>query len=365
MNAQQKKVRAIFESLDSQLVERNEVLRGFIVAVLARKHLFAIGPPGTAKSLVGEKFCKSVTNANYFEWLMGKFTKPEDIFGPVRVTKLKEDKYERNTTHQLPEAHIAFLDEIWKASDSINASLLRITDESRRFYQSGQTYQTPIHSVFAASNELPEDMGNALWDRFLLRYYVGDIVDDANFKKMMQMNGFKITETITLEELEKAQAQVDKVTIPEAILDTVVELRSKMKREGFEFSPRRWNESNKILQAHAWFEGRNEVTSDDLGMLANIFWNQPDEQRQVRQIIFSFCNPELEKALVILDTVTELHGNALEADTTAAGAEANDKIKKLLKGFPTVVNNAKVDEVRSKIDDLQREVLTTVLQMNL
>ena len=109
MNALQKKVEAIYTSLDSQLVERSEILRGFIVAVLARKHLFGIGPPGTAKSLVGEKFCKSITNANYFEWLMGKFTKPEDIFGPVRVTKLKEDKYERNTTHQLPEAHIAFL----------------------------------------------------------------------------------------------------------------------------------------------------------------------------------------------------------------------------------------------------------------
>jgi MoxR-like ATPase len=314
--------------------------------------------------MVGEKFCKSITDAHYFEWLMGKFTKPEDIFGPVRVSKLKEDKYERNTTHQLPEAHIVFLDEIWKASDSINDCLLRITDESRRFYQSGQTYQTPIHSVFAASNELPENTGNALWDRFLLRYYVGDIVDDANFKRMMQMNGTKITETITLGELERAQRQVDKVTIPDQIMDTIVELRSKMKREGFEFSPRRWNESNKILQAHAWFEGRTEVTTDDLEMLSNIFWNEPSDRREVRQIIFSFCNPELEKALAILDTVTELHGNAIEANTTAAGAEANDKIKKLLVRFPTG-DSAKVDEIRGKIDDLQRDVLTTVLQMNI
>jgi len=217
------KIRSVNDSLSSQLVERNELVKGCIIAILARKHLFELGPPGTAKSLGTEKVCQSVKGVRYFEYQISMHSKPEDIYGPPRLSKLKQDIYERNTTGMLPEAHVAFLDEIWKASGGILNTLLRMTDESRRFYNGSKIIHTPLMSMFGASNELPESVElNALFDRFLLRYYVDDIVDDTNFITMLSAPAMKVGQTMTLPELTTAQRQVDKVKVENGVLQDII-----------------------------------------------------------------------------------------------------------------------------------------------
>ncbi len=359
----QKKFSKVQEAISSSLVEREEVVKGCLIAVLAKKHLFMVGPPGTAKSLGTEKVCRAITGANYFEWLMDMHTKPEDLFGPPMLSKLKQDRYERNTEGKLPRAHIAFLDEIWKASGSILNTLLRLLDESRKFYNDGET-RTPLISLFGASNELPEDDSlAALYDRFLLRYYVGDIVDERNFKIMLQANGTGgVDNTLTLEEVEEAQAQT-------TLIDTAyaVELLTRLRREfkeraGLEFSPRRWKESLRILQAHAWLRGASKVEDRDIEILTHVLWNRPEERREASKIIFSVMNPDIEKALEIRDLAAEIHENAIKASNSAAGAEANDKLRKLLKQIDDLKSeDPKVGTIREEIVAMQRQVIVECL----
>ena len=123
-----------------------------------------------------------------FEYLMSRFSTPDEIFGPVSISLLKnEDKYERVVDGFLPTATVVFLDEIWKASPSIQNALLTAINE--RIFQNGRnTLFLPMKALIAASNELPaEDEGlEALWDRFLVRMVSNCIQTESTFYKMIR-----------------------------------------------------------------------------------------------------------------------------------------------------------------------------------
>lgn len=359
----------LHDSVNSSVVERSDVVKGCIIAMLAKKHVFMIGPPGVAKSLVIERICRSISNGaesgkkagvRYFRKLMDRFGKPEDLFGPYSISSLKEDRYERKWEGFLPDAHVAFLDEIWKASGSILNTLLTIINE--RIFDNGMiTVETPLISMFGASNELPEDSSlNALYDRFLLRYEVSDIIDEDNFKEMLLSEEFVPAETMTLSDLEEAQKEVREVKL-NGIVDVLATLRGRLKTEGFWFSPRRWRESIDLLKAHAWFHGRDEVTPDDFEILTHIFWDKPEDRKATTKLILSMANPDVKIALEILDQAQEITDNAVKSGTSAAGTEANDKFKKLLAKLNTLKQNDKIQEIIAEIKENRRQVLSSCL----
>jgi MoxR-like ATPase len=356
----------LYDSVNSNLVERSDVIKGSIVAMLAQKHVFLIGPPGVAKSLAIEHLCRAISDngdengIKYFRKLMDRFGKPEDLFGPYSIAGLKEDRYERKWEGYLPSAHIAFLDECWKASGSILNTLLTIMNE--RIFDNGMiTVRTPLISLFGASNELPEDSSlNALYDRFILRYEVKDIVDDDNFKSMLLTAGNEITSAMTLDDLKQAQTLVKDVEL-NGIVDTLAMLRGRLKSEGFWFTPRRWKESVDVLKAYAWFHGRSEVTMEDFEILTHIFWDKPEDQKKVSKTILSMANPDVKVALEILDKAQEIKDNAIKAGNSAAGTEANDKFKRLLGQLNGLKANQKIQEVTANVKDMRREVLSTCL----
>src|SRR5213594_5229738 len=119
------------DELEQAFVERSEVIEGALVALLARAHVLVIGPPGTAKSMLADELCRRITGATYFQWLLTKFTTPEELFGAVSLKALEADDYRRVTVNKLPEAHIAFLDEVFKASSSILNAILSLMNERR------------------------------------------------------------------------------------------------------------------------------------------------------------------------------------------------------------------------------------------
>ena len=180
------RLRRMREELGQLFLERSEVIDGALAALLAGQHVLLIGPPGTAKSMLADELCRRLDGSAYFQWLLTKFTTPEEVFGAVSLRALENDDYRRVTTRKLPEAHIAFLDEVFKANSSILNSLLTVMNE-RRFHNGRDVLDVPLISLFGASNELPEDDElQALYDRFLVRFVVGYIADDFRFLRMLQ-----------------------------------------------------------------------------------------------------------------------------------------------------------------------------------
>ena len=193
-------LRAIRDELQQVFLERNELIDGALVALVAAQHVLVIGPPGTAKSMLADEVCRRIDGAAYFQWLLTRFTTPEELFGAVSLKALEQDDYRRLTTHKLPEAHIAFLDEVFKASSSILNTILTLINE-RRFHNGREVADVPLLTLFAASNELPEDDELlALHDRFLLRFVVDYVSEDFRFLKLLQARPATSRTTLSLAE---------------------------------------------------------------------------------------------------------------------------------------------------------------------
>ncbi|WP_461605490.1 AAA family ATPase [Aeromonas allosaccharophila] len=299
------KLATLLAQLNEGLVERDEAMKLALLSLLAGENILLVGPPGTAKSLISRQVAKVLKDddkegASHFEYLLTKFSTPEEIFGPLSISKLKEDRFERNTSGYLPSVQVAFLDEIFKASSSILNALLTILNE--RIYHNGALVQkVPLRSLIAASNELPtgqEELG-ALYDRFLLRSFV-DYVSEDNLHKLFTLGNSEHLEHLTplrLGELAEFDKQVTSVKIPELIQKTILDIWKKHnelfkedRRE--ELSDRRLVKIVHLLKVSALTNDRDEVDLSDLILLRYCLWNHLDNIGKINTVI----NKTLSKA---------------------------------------------------------------------
>jgi MoxR-like ATPase len=367
-----KKFLEIETDLNSHFIEREEIARAIILAALAAQHVCFIGPPGTTKSLLCRRFV-SLVDAPGFEWLLTNHSSPEELFGPHSIPLLEKGKYQRITTGKLPEAVFAFLDEIWNANTVLKTTLSVVNE--RIFHNDGAPMKCPLVSVFAASNVLPNEHERellALWDRFLLRYVVDYIADDANFINLLKLQKIPPRPPIvSLPELHQSIEEVEKVSVPNIILEQVKDLRNQLRKEGIMASDRRWKESLGLIRANAWLDDRAEAEEGDLEILMHALWAEPEQFRTVQKVINTLVNPLNQKALEFLDMAAELHQQAMSGKDSAAALEANRGLKNLSKEIETLLQanpkskTAKLTEVLSKITSFNKEVVTKCLGIEL
>ncbi len=294
------RIKSILEALNSGLFERKEAMNLAFLSAIAGESIFLLGPPGVAKSLIARRLKFAFRDSQAFEYLMNRFSTPDEIFGPVSIKRLKdEDKYERITDKYLPGSNVVFLDEIWKAGPSIQNSLLTILNE--KVYRNGeQEVKVNLRGIISASNELPaEEQGlEALWDRFLIRYYVMGIKDRENFARMITstedlfVDNIAQQDKISEEELQEWSSSIDRIAVPAEVLSLVDYLRmgienlNKKKSESILYvSDRRWKKIIRILKTSAFLNGREKVDLMDCFLIAHCIWEKPDQIDVVKELI--------------------------------------------------------------------------------
>jgi MoxR-like ATPase len=319
------KLLLIESELKKSYFEREEEVHGSILALLARQHVLLLGPPGTAKSQLVEDLCGRMSGI-YFSWLLTKFSTPEELFGPISLKALEQDKYTRITTGKLPEAQIVFLDEIWKASSSILNTLLRIVNERRFDNGNGSPIKVPLQTMFGASNEMPESgQLSALDDRFLIRFVTQYIASPQNFVNMLAASPSPSSTVITMGELTAMQADSEKIVIPDEVFVALVNLREILKKESIIASDRRYKQSLSLIRANAYLSGRPQASVEDLALLKDVLWSQPSEYKTVRKLVLTTVNPTLSQVQELLDMAQEVYHQAMDPNLQSDAAKANAK----------------------------------------
>jgi MoxR-like ATPase len=366
----QEKLKTIREELRQNFIERADLIDGALAALLSSHHVLIIGPPGTAKSMLADEICRRIEGANYFQWLLTRFTTPEEIFGAVSLKALEQDDYRRVTTRKLPEAHIAFLDEIFKANSSILNAILTLINE--RFFHNGrELVRVPLLTLFGASNELPEeDELTALYDRFLVRFVVNYISEDFRFLRMLEAQTQTERTTLAFVELEELQAQVRDIPVPPHVYRGITDIRRELNKKNIQASDRRYRQALSLLQAHAYLEGQKEVAENDLFFLEHVLWRDPGEHEQVRNTIRELLLGYEQQIAELLYESREIRDSTLRPWETSderarALVEFHTKLRNILAKVDQIMEKAKrlgrpldrVGSVRDEIEKIQRQML--------
>jgi len=340
------RISALKNALSEGLYEKDEALRLALLAAIAGESIFFLGAPGCAKSMLARRIAKAFKtdgdgSVQYFETLLNQFSTPEDVFGNISLKGLNgegesgKEEYRRLTENMLPEADVAFIDEIWKASPAILNTLLSIVNE-HIFHNGSEMQKVPLKALLAASNELPaKNRGlEALYDRFILRLPIGFIQNEDSFFDMVEGSSseFELSDEIkklqiSNEDLKSWKTQIDTVQLSEEARAVISAIRKeltvqnetlseeeKAAGESFAIGDRRWKKIVRILKTSAFLNDRTEVDLMDCQLIEYCIWGTEKQQKKVRQIV-----------------ETCIQQNGLDCNT------AIDDIKDGLKAFEKIV----------------------------
>lgn len=316
-----------------------------LLAALAGESIILLGPPGVAKSMVARQLKTAFRDAQSFEYLMSRFSTPDEIFGPVSIQKLKtSDTYERAMEGYLPTADVVFLDEIWKAGPAIQNTLLTVINE-KIFRNGNREMHLPLKLLVAASNELPAkgEGLEALWDRFVIRIESRPIKLEKNFRAMLldshadflgptgptDFSGFTgglghadfadnadfSDLKITAEEYAEWAEKICKIGVKEEVLDAISAIRKSLRavnvdeaaeRRNIYVSDRRWKNIVRLLRTSAFMQDREEVDICDLLPIYHCLWQEPEERDAIRNIVIrALFSPFADKLVEMKNALAE------------------------------------------------------------
>lgn len=301
----EKKFTQLRADLKAQFPERQNIIDGSLAAILAGEHVLLLGPPGTAKSLLVRTIANAF-DARVFEILLTKFTSVEEVWGPISLKELENDRFVRITRNRLPESEVAFVDEVFKASSAILNTLLTIANE-RVFHNDGVPMQCPLVTLFGASNELPEGRETeALWDRFLCRFDCQYLLVAANLRGVLVGPEPAIATKLTMDDLRRAQVDVAAIKITDDTIDGLLSIRDACRAEGIIASDRRWKKTLKLVRASAWLAGERKTCAEDLGVVVDTLWREPKDRSKINRIVGNLADPASMQSVEILDAAREI-----------------------------------------------------------
>ena len=318
------------------IYEKETELSLSLLAALAGESIILLGPPGVAKSMVARQLKTAFRDAQSFEYLMSRFSTPDEIFGPVSIQKLKtSDTYERAVEGYLPTADVVFLDEIWKAGPAIQNTLLTVINE-KIFRNGNREMHLPLKLLVAASNELPAkgEGLEALWDRFVIRIESRPIKLEKNFRAMLLEAHADFSRStrvlghadfadnadfsdlkITAEEYAEWAERIDKIGVKIEVLDAISAIRKSLRavnvdeaaeRRNIYVSDRRWKNIVRLLRTSAFMQDREEVDICDLLPIYHCLWQEPEERDAIRNIVIrALFSPFADKLVEMKDALAE------------------------------------------------------------
>ncbi|MEM1634817.1 MAG: AAA family ATPase [Thermosphaera sp.] len=359
------KIARFRSELEKPFVGRSEEAMVLTLGLITGEHVILIGEPGTAKSALARRAAELI-NARFFKYLLTRFTEPDELFGPLDINELRNGRYVRITKGKLPEAEIAFIDEVFNANSAILNMLLSIMNE-RIVYDGYSEIKVPLWTMISATNRVPDEVElQALYDRFLLRHFVkpveenkwGALLDAVwTIESGLYPHGEPV---LTIEDLVKINGLVYQVDIS-SVKEKLIKLYGIFEDQGIHVTDRRKGKALKIIAANALLRQSMKATQDDLFALRYVVPRDVEEVEKTYVILLD----EIEAREKHLKELSEIEANVREAKIYISNTpELDPRLLDYLRSFETVKEKVRRMAAESSDDEVKRRAIDVLSEVS-